>query len=381
MNPFIPNRHFQYNFICLGLFVVTIFLGSIFCGKSSDTKNRSSNDHSQTSSINKDLGSDYRDSCIRAAQLWLDKKDLTDFIDRFEKEQKECSEIDHSINYRPGNFNVAEISLSPLKYSVSYRNNATNAGFVISWIVDFTVRRVYANPNEYGYDKEGVSFEDMGKKSIANADLPQKKDSLLTLIDSLKIVGLNKVLDEKYALRQLSGEPITPIDQSFTKNKTAIYWVPSVEEKNAMGFNDDTLFTYPICSQYFTEDNVKKYILISGTSSPSNYCHACAPMIGGILFAKQPTGWKIEAINKKIAEIGSSGEIDSGFINQIGPQKYAGFIYSSFIISLLRLQELNSSSTISSQEKGNGIFDTPRTNQFCFQDGSDRTSFNSFKAR
>jgi len=54
-------------------------------------------------------------------------------------------------------------------------------------------------------------------------------------------------------------------------------------------------------------------------------------MIGGILFTKHPTGWKIDAINKKIAEIGSSGGIDTGFINQIGPQKYAGFIYSSYL--------------------------------------------------
>lgn len=100
----------------------------------------------------------YNDSCIFAAKLWLTKNNLPDLIERFENEQKEKSEIDHTLNYSPGGFVVSEISSTPLKFSVSYHNSSTDASFVITWVVDFAAHRVYANPNEYGYDKEGVAF-------------------------------------------------------------------------------------------------------------------------------------------------------------------------------------------------------------------------------
>jgi hypothetical protein len=102
--------------------------------------------------------STYSDSCIQAARLWLQKNDLSNLIGMFENDQKEKSKINHSINYAPGKFIIVEISSSPLKYSVSYSNTSTSANFVVSWTVDFSTHRVYANPNEYGYDKEGIPF-------------------------------------------------------------------------------------------------------------------------------------------------------------------------------------------------------------------------------
>ena len=145
--------------ISISFFLAFSLLSFLFsCSKPSEQKDSiGTKQLKQSPASHKNL-SNYSDSCIQAAKLWLQKNDLADLLDKFEKDQREQSEIDHSINYSTGNFIVAEISSSPLKYSVSYRNTSTNATFVISWIVDFSVRRIYANQNEYGYDKEGVSF-------------------------------------------------------------------------------------------------------------------------------------------------------------------------------------------------------------------------------
>lgn len=137
-------------------FVLLSFLFS--CSKTSVQKDSFAIKKLKQSPAKQENLSNFRDSCIQAAKLWLTKNDLSNLIDKFESDQKEQSEIDHSINYSVGNFDVAEISSSPLKFSVSYSNSSTNAKFVISWIVDFTVHRVYANPNEYGYDREGIPF-------------------------------------------------------------------------------------------------------------------------------------------------------------------------------------------------------------------------------
>lgn len=149
----------QFSFLIISfllLFTCLLFLFS--CNKIPEQKSSNPTNQIKQSLEKQQNLSNYRDTCIQVAKLWLKKNDLENLIDKFESEQKDQSKIDHSINYSIGKFNVSEISSSSQKYSVSYSNASTNATFVISWVVDFAERRVYANPNEYGYDKTGVAF-------------------------------------------------------------------------------------------------------------------------------------------------------------------------------------------------------------------------------
>jgi len=149
----LDNLH-SLKFLCPIYIVLFLFV----CGQVPDQKDKVKMQHDYNTEYNKEKLNSYHDSCVQAAKVWLDINGLTNLINRFEIEQKEQTEIDHSLNYSLGNFNVAKISSSPLKFSVTYSNKSTNATFLISWIVDFSVHRVYANPNKYGYDREGVPF-------------------------------------------------------------------------------------------------------------------------------------------------------------------------------------------------------------------------------
>lgn len=58
--------------------------------------------------------------------------------------------------------------------------------------------------------------------------------------------------------------------------------------------------------------------------SPEFDCHACAPLIGAAVFAKNGGGWAVEASNKEVDVIGNWGGPPSAEMVRVGPDR-AGF--------------------------------------------------------
>lgn len=154
------NIVFYYRGLACLLFILAITLLQVFCTKDNKVERASYGNFQGKKQVTNIINPNdfYADSAISAAKRWLVVNKLPNLIPRFEEEQKEKAEIDHSLNYSPGYFLTEKISTIPLKLKVSYVNSSTNSIFIISWIADFSVHRIYANPNEYGYDKEGVQF-------------------------------------------------------------------------------------------------------------------------------------------------------------------------------------------------------------------------------
>ncbi len=89
-------------------------------------------------------------------------------------------------------------------------------------------------------------------------------------------------------------------------------------------FSDETADVYVAFEAAYTEDGTQKYIVITqARPSGSDFgCHACAPLIGGAIFAKTGNRWVLEVENKYIDLIGKYGLAEPMELVKIGPRKH-----------------------------------------------------------
>ncbi len=90
-------------------------------------------------------------------------------------------------------------------------------------------------------------------------------------------------------------------------------------------FSDETTAdVYVAFEAAYSEDGTQKYIVITqARPSGSDFgCHACAPLIGGAIFAKTGNRWVLEVETKYIDLIGKYGLAEPMELVEIGPQKH-----------------------------------------------------------
>jgi hypothetical protein len=88
----------------------------------------------------------------------------------------------------------------------------------------------------------------------------------------------------------------------------------------------------------YKENGIDKYVLVTQTRPDNDHwyeCHACAPLIGCVVFAKSGNGWVMQSQNKYIGVIGKFGWINKETIGgprdkvellKVGAEKYGVLI-------------------------------------------------------
>lgn len=140
-----------------------------------------------------------------------------------------------------------------------------------------------------------------------------------------------KVLEAMYGkLTVKGGKPVEPAiwRNISVPNDLKQYWREKCGE------------VYVAFEGRYKESGVDKYILITQTrpyGDETFSCHACDPLIGGIVFARQGNRWVMESHNKYIAVIGKWGWLtrnpydddhhpDTVQLVEIGPEKHGVLI-------------------------------------------------------
>lgn len=114
--------------------------------------------------------------------------------------------------------------------------------------------------------------------------------------------------------------------RSYDYYRMASRWTPN-QTRNYPNAWPDTIDVWPLMDMPYVEDGTAKHLLITTalprTTDPTeNTCHACGPMIGFILFAKNTDGWVVEASDLQFGNYGEFGQPPPFSLQPIGANRY-----------------------------------------------------------
>ena len=110
-------------------------------------------------------------------------------------------------------------------------------------------------------------------------------------------INYKKVLEILYG--DLTYENDDKYDQPAIWNNIRAPW-------NEITYNTGLVFV--AFEGKYTENGIQKYIILTQTvESEDATCHACAPIVGGAVFARYDNRWILESENKYIAVMGNWG--------------------------------------------------------------------------
>ncbi len=82
----------------------------------------------------------------------------------------------------------------------------------------------------------------------------------------------------------------------------------------------------------FRENNVDKYVVLTGTGPADMGAHSSSAQIDGAVFYRTNNTWQIDAEQQHITDMGSFGHAPNGQLVKIGPDKY-GFQFNNTYMS------------------------------------------------
>jgi len=121
---------------------------------------------------------------------------------------------------------------------------------------------------------------------------------------------------------------------SYDYSRMSSRWTPN-QTRNYPDPWPDTIDVWPLMDMPYLEDTTAKHLLITEalprTTDPTLYtCHLCSPMIGFILFAKNPDGWLVEASDLQFGNYGEFGRPPLLSLQPIGSNRCGITMTTSF---------------------------------------------------
>jgi hypothetical protein len=102
-------------------------------------------------------------------------------------------------------------------------------------------------------------------------------------------------------------------------------WNPSQTELGKFNFyaNIKTVNSTPVLTKQFQQGGAERAFVITKTLPPESECQDCVPVLGGALFSKTASGWKLDGQNRSITRTGATGQLSPGKLVKIGADKFA----------------------------------------------------------